>query len=302
MSCSVLIPTYNRPDDLQRCLDSILTQDVLPAEILIIDDGDLMPDIQARLATRVGGQGIRWAYRKKDHTHERRGLSESKNIGLSLVSEPLCCIFDDDVVLEPGFLRAVLAPFAEDNSPQLIAVGGVIVNSRQISRVERVFNALFGLVGTCAWDVNESGFQVWDDAILQRQRGYYTHGGVCVVRVSVARQFPFRVFHGGRTALEDVTFYAEAKKAGHYVYVEPQARLVHNEAPVSRDREALVGYKESANRCELFGILHPIPTNRQRAAFARAVIGWILRQVLAGHWQKAWGMVQGLRNKALVVR
>lgn len=292
---SILIPTYNRPDDLRACVESIIAQSVLPAELIIVDDGDLTAGQQAAFAAIVSQCGIRWVYRKKDHVTERRGLSESKNIGLSMARSEVCFIFDDDVVLQPGFVESIMMVFAQDDAAHLIAVGGIIVNSRHIRVLERVFNMLFGLVGACAWDVNESGFQVWDDAITDRQRGYYTHGGVCALRVAAARQIPFRVFRGGRTALEDVAFYAEAKQAGYYVYVEPQARLVHNEAPISRDREELVGFKESANRRELFRILHPVPTPAQRAVFAWAVCGWILRQVLAGHWQKAWGMVRGLR-------
>ena len=38
---SIIIPTYNSPEELQNCLASILEQTVLPGEIIIVDDGNL---------------------------------------------------------------------------------------------------------------------------------------------------------------------------------------------------------------------------------------------------------------------
>ena len=39
MNISVIVPTYNRPKALKLCLLSLSRQSVLPAEVLIADDG-----------------------------------------------------------------------------------------------------------------------------------------------------------------------------------------------------------------------------------------------------------------------
>ena len=39
MFFSVIIPTYNRSSDLNRCLNELLFQDFTNFEVLIIDDG-----------------------------------------------------------------------------------------------------------------------------------------------------------------------------------------------------------------------------------------------------------------------
>ena len=44
MKFSVAIPTYKRQDDLEKCLDTILTQTVLPVEVILIDDDNLNQD------------------------------------------------------------------------------------------------------------------------------------------------------------------------------------------------------------------------------------------------------------------
>jgi glycosyltransferase involved in cell wall biosynthesis len=38
-SCSLIIATYNWPSALQKCLDSVLMQTILPDEVIIADDG-----------------------------------------------------------------------------------------------------------------------------------------------------------------------------------------------------------------------------------------------------------------------
>jgi glycosyltransferase involved in cell wall biosynthesis len=36
---SVVVPTYNRADNIRRCLDSVLNQTISPSEIIVVDDG-----------------------------------------------------------------------------------------------------------------------------------------------------------------------------------------------------------------------------------------------------------------------
>jgi glycosyltransferase involved in cell wall biosynthesis len=38
-SCSLIVSTYNRPDALKRCLESVMVQSILPGEIIVADDG-----------------------------------------------------------------------------------------------------------------------------------------------------------------------------------------------------------------------------------------------------------------------
>ena len=40
MKVSIIIPTCNRVNDLNACLDSIISQTTLPKEIIIVDDSD----------------------------------------------------------------------------------------------------------------------------------------------------------------------------------------------------------------------------------------------------------------------
>jgi len=44
--CSLVVSTYNRPDALELCLESILKQTKLPSEIVVADDGSAQPTRQ----------------------------------------------------------------------------------------------------------------------------------------------------------------------------------------------------------------------------------------------------------------
>jgi GT2 family glycosyltransferase len=291
MRFSVLIPTYNRPGDLIACIDSISTQDLRPSQCVIVDDGDLAVSDLAAVRRRLGS--IELTYYKKDHANVRRGLSESKNIGLKLASEDVVFIFDDDIVLESQFLSSIMQVWDTLDSERLMGVGGLITNARGRSGIEKLYNALFFLNASHSWDITPVGFQVWDEHIKERVKGFYVHGGLSSVRKSRALQFPFNTFRGGRTALEDVDFCLRAKNAGYYFYMEPRARALHNTSPVGRENMYLYGIKESSNRLEIFRN-NASRSIRYRLWFFWSSVGWVLRQFLAGNFQKAAGMLVGL--------
>ena len=75
MIISVVIPTYNRRDLLKRALLSVFAQSLLPAEVIVIDDGstdgtDLM------IAKEF--PEVRY-YRQ-----ENAGVSSARNLGIDL--------------------------------------------------------------------------------------------------------------------------------------------------------------------------------------------------------------------------
>lgn len=292
MPFSVVIPTYNRPGALKRCLASIVAQSVLPDEIFMIDDGDLAHDVKERMRVLCEGNGIRFIYYQKDLTKERRGTSESRNRALEFVSNDFL-ILDDDIRLEPGFSEAVSALWEKKKGePGLAGIGGVIVNHRRKNVFEKAVLALFGLNSKERWDVNGVAFQVWDDEMEEASKGHYIHGGLCLYRKAVVSELGFTSFGGGRAALEDVDFCLRAKKAGYHFYIEPKAKAFHDHAPGARETEWQVGKKENANRRLIFRAGCPQDAFH-RAWFAWASFGWILRQFLAGHLAKGMGMIQG---------
>jgi GT2 family glycosyltransferase len=289
---SVIIPTYNRQAELQECLDSIWRQDLLPREIIIVDDGRLPADFLSALQEEAAEAGVAWVYHNKDLHGQPRGSSSSRNIGIRLAKEKICFILDDDLKLESYFFSPIIAAWKDD--PQLLGVGGVIINNRAKGSWEKRYNKIFGLKAELSWDITASGFQSWDDGISDQQTAFYVHGGVCAYDKGIVEKLGgFTVFGGGREALEDVDFCWRAKQAGYYFLIEPAARVFHDHSPNGREDDFSAGYKEGANRRSIFKKLGKNNFGG-RFAFCRANTGWILRQLLRGKFKKSWGMLKGI--------
>jgi len=294
MNFSVIIPTYKREDDLGDCLESIVCQSLLPNRVFLVDDDELSGEFVFRWKADLSDKGIDLVHYVKDHSFEPRGSNESRNKGLALAIEEIVFIFDDDIILEDGFFEAIIKTWNECDSKNLIGVGGVIKNNRKQGVLENFYAKVFGLAGESDWDVNDVAFQSWNDWIIERKKGYYIHGGVCLYRRSSALDIGgFTIFEGGRGGLVDPDFCLKAKKAGYHFMIEPQAKAIHNHSPSGREGSFLSGWKEGYNRKRIFKD-HCEKTLKTRLWFGWANIGWILRQFLTGKFAKGVGMVKGL--------
>lgn len=292
MEIAVAIPTYNRPDDLRLCVRSVARQSLVPARVLIVDDGDLDGTFVSGLRKELEDAGSRLTYIRKDHSRIVRGTSASRNLIMHAVDEPVLLI-DDDIMLDPDCVRSMAETWETADDGRLAGVGGVIRNNRRIGAMERLYNRVFLLDSLLPWDINEAGYQVWDDSVGRREAGHYVHGGFCMYRPAVARKILFPVFQEGRNALEDVHFALSAKILGYRFIVEPKATGLHAHSEKQREGSFAAGFRESVNRREIFrSLCDPGLLNRIR--FVWASIGWILRQFLAGRFVKGAGMATGM--------
>lgn len=294
MYFSVIIPTYKREKDLKECIISAIKQDILPKEILVIDDGDLGQDFLKEIELIIKEKNISFVYYKKDKRF--KGSAESKSIGIKKAKNDIVFILDDDLILESNFFSGIIETWENNYDEKLIGVGAIITNNRKKSKAERFYNKLFSLTSKYSWDINDVGFQVWDEGIAKQEKGHYAHGGVCSYKRDLALQIGgFTTFGGGRTALEDVEFCLRAKKQGYHFIINPKAKVIHKQSRTSREKDFLIGFKEGYNRKIIFN--NNCKKNLKNYLwFCWASFGWILRQFLVGHFMKGLGMIAGYFN------
>ncbi|AOB32561.1 glycosyl transferase family 2 [Bordetella sp. H567] len=119
---SVVVPTYRRPDLLERCLGALLRQTLPSAdyEIIVCDDGpsDAARQTVSKMTPVAGGPSVRYI-----PVTATQGPAGARNAGWRHARAELIAFTDDDTVPDPAWLAAGLAAFR----PGVDALSGRIV-------------------------------------------------------------------------------------------------------------------------------------------------------------------------------
>lgn len=297
MDFEVIIPTYKREEDLKKCLDSIYTQELLPKRIILVDDDRLPEDFVDKEKKRFLERDVDILYYIKNHEIEARGSNESRNKGIELAKEEVVFILDDDLILEKDFFSKIIKVWKDDNDENLVGVAGVIKNNRVKGSLEKIYNRIFGLTSKYKWDMNDVGFQVWDDGVKEKQKGHYFHGGASSYKRELVKKLDgFMVLKGGREGGEDPDFCMRAKNNGYFIMIEPNAKVFHKQSETAREKLFTIGYKDTCTRKFIFKE-NCNKSIKNYIWFYWACFGWILRQFLVGNFRKGFGMIKGLFSK-----
>lgn len=231
---SAIIPTYNRPDELKRCLESILNQTRLPDEIIIVDDGDLggFP-----LREAFESRGVECIYAQKSVP----GVTESRNKAVEMSSGSILVFLEDDVVLFKDYIEKLLDTF-QKYGDAIGGVGGIIENDYEPSlkkMLERGVFLLFGMTGFREGHILRSGFATEYGSTGRPMRGIqkvdFLLGGVSAYRRHVFDEFRFSNRYRSKSGYgqgEDKEFSFRVSRKFPLV-VNPEARLYHYPAPKS---------------------------------------------------------------------
>ena len=100
MKFSIIIPVFNRPDEVDGLLESLCEQTVKDFEVLIIEDGSVKPckDVCDEYANILD---------LHYYAKENSGPGQSRNYGAERANGEYVIILDSDVVLPTGYLQAV---------------------------------------------------------------------------------------------------------------------------------------------------------------------------------------------------
>jgi hypothetical protein len=105
-SVSVIIPAYNRARYLPASIDSVLSQEPAPLEVIVVDDGstDDTPSVAARYVDQHPGR-VRYV------RQSNAGPAAARNRGVAESRAPLVALLDSDDLWLPGKLAAQLPLF-----------------------------------------------------------------------------------------------------------------------------------------------------------------------------------------------
>jgi GT2 family glycosyltransferase len=272
---------------------SIAKQDHTPAEIIIVDDGDLSEDTVSTIINTVPDTvGL-----KLTESDGVPGSSVARNKGVDVATSPIVVFLDDDVILHPTYLERLKTLYEKNDSTKLAGIGGFDSDLRSPSVAERIFNKIFFL-GEEGWKINSVGIQSWDPTIENPQNADWLSGNNASYKREILINNQFRQKEGGREALEDIDMGWELTKKGYHFIIDPGLKLDHNESPWT-DSALDFGMKRGRNRYRIF---HRHGDSSDWYLFVWCMLGDTLRHVFAPiidrriiyHLTVAFGMVVGL--------
>lgn len=298
LSASVIIPTRDRPEDLRKCVQSLVEQTQLPEEIIVVDDGTLEPEPLIRMANAAG---VRFLYIPKEGPP---GQARSRNIGVARSTGDIIFFFDDDVVLESDYLEATLRLYQADTEGKVGGIGGVIVNDPHIGPARALAELLRGTPSWGHGKIFACGFnQLNYHAVRRVQPVQWLGGGVSSFRRTVLDEFRFAEHYQDYTLFEDAEHsYRVSKK--FQLLITPDARLYHYPSPIRwYDPE---GYASK----QITNLGYHFRRNMPQRLYNKLAFGWyivamlvtdIVRLVFMPHrigfnWARLKGHLRGIRQ------
>ena len=100
MKYSIIVPVFNRPDEVDELLQSLVGQTLKDFEVVIVEDGSEKPckDVCDKYAGKID---LKYFLKKNS------GPGQSRNYGAERANGEYLIVLDSDVVLPEGYLKAV---------------------------------------------------------------------------------------------------------------------------------------------------------------------------------------------------
>lgn len=143
---TVVICTYNRYDVLPSAIGS-LTRQTAPAtsfEVIVVDNSPSELKSQQNSKQFVGIPNLQWVYEATP------GLSNARNVGLSLAKGEIVAYIDDDAIAEPDWIEELQAAFSV-SGPTTVCVGGKVEPIWSVPRPSWLHDDLLGYVSVVDW-------------------------------------------------------------------------------------------------------------------------------------------------------
>ena len=105
---SIIVPTYNKAEELRRALDSILSQTYSNLEVIVINDGSLDHT-----------KDVLQEYQQKDERivaiyQENSGVSVARNVGIKRATGTYINFVDGDDAIAPDIIEKLVKKIEEE--------------------------------------------------------------------------------------------------------------------------------------------------------------------------------------------
>lgn len=191
MKYSLIIPVFNRPDEVDELLESLTCQTFDDFEVLVAEDGSSVPceEVVKRYASRLTVH-----YFQKPNS----GPGQTRNYGAERAQGEFLIVLDSDCILPPGYLAAVEAELQHRSAD---AFGGPDRAHASFSDVQKAINyamtSFFTTGGIRGGKKKMDKFYPRSFNMGIRAEVYRALGGFSKMRFGEDIDFSIRIFRGG---------------------------------------------------------------------------------------------------------
>ena len=193
MRYSIIVPVFNRPDEVDELLQSLTTQTVKDFEVIIVEDGSAKPcaDVVERYRDRLD---------LHYYVKENSGPGQTRNYGAERASGEYLIILDSDVIVPENYFAAVSEEL--DREP-CDAFGGPDRSHPSFTDVQKAISysmtAFITTGGIRGGDVKLDKFYPRSFNMGIRRDVYASLGGFSKMRFGEDIDLSIRIFKGGHS-------------------------------------------------------------------------------------------------------
>lgn len=111
----VVVPTYNRPERLRRCLEALARQSFRDLHVIVVDDGSSPPVAPALAEEPISNLSISVVRPERNS-----GVAEARNLGVMAGSAPLVGFIDDDIIAHEDCIGTLVATLDKHPAPAAV--------------------------------------------------------------------------------------------------------------------------------------------------------------------------------------
>jgi glycosyltransferase involved in cell wall biosynthesis len=237
---SVVIATRDRAGLLERCLCSLEHVTYPSFEVVIVDNAPTT-DETAQLVAGATGRSFELRYA----VERRPGTAVARNLGLSLAKGDLVAFIDDDVLVEPRWLQALVSGFGVVDN--VACVTGSVLPVSVDTAEQYWFDQWAGFSKGSERTVFDLGDHAQGGPLYPYRIGLYGTGANAAFRTAAARSLggydealgPGTPSKGG----EDIDLFLRVILSGCRLVYEPDAVVRHHHSSdYRRLRRTVHGY------------------------------------------------------------
>ncbi len=191
MRYSVIVPVYNRPDEVKELLESLTEQHFKDFEVIIVEDGSTLPcnDIIEIFKDRLD---------IKYFSKPNSGPGQTRNYGAERSSGEYLIILDSDCIVPPVYFNSIEQELTESPSD---AFGGPDKAHHSFTDIQKAINysmtSFFTTGGIRGGEKKMDKFYPRSFNMGVRRNVYMSLGGFSDMRFGEDIDFSIRIFKGG---------------------------------------------------------------------------------------------------------